>query len=64
MESAGIKQCGDVLGFQFSGEQQLVLFAPQAGDVMVCSLTDWQGLLTEAHSRLHPALLALDLLPG
>lgn len=64
MAQSCLQQYGDVLSFQFPGEMQLVLFAPQAGDVMVCSLTDWQGLLTEPHSLLRPALMALDLLPG
>ena len=64
MAQSGLQQCGDVLSFQFPGETQLVLFAPQAGDVMVCSLADWRGVLADPHSVLHPALKALDLLPG
>lgn len=52
---------GDVVGFQFPGEQQIVLFAPESGDVMSCPIADWQGMTINPHSSLITALRALNL---
>lgn len=64
MTQTGSQHCGDVVGFHFVGEPQVVLFAPAAGDVMVCSLADWQDLLNNPHASLSPALRARDIFPG
>lgn len=64
MTPSGGQRCGDVVGFQFAGEQQVVLFAPESGDVMVCTLTDWQNLLIDPHASLSPPLRVMGLFPG
>lgn len=64
MTLTGSQRCGDLTGFQFVGEQQVVLFAPESGDVMVCALTEWQDLLENPHASLSPSLRAMGLFPG
>lgn len=55
---------GDLVGLHFAGEQQVVLFAPESGDVMVCALTDWQDLLNNPLATLGSSLRAMNLFPG
>lgn len=64
MTPTASQRCGDVVGFQFVGEQQVVLFAPESGDVMVCSLPDWHDFLINPNASLSPALRAMGLFPG
>lgn len=63
MEFMGTQRCGDIVGFQFPGEQQVVLFVPGSGDVALCASADWQGLLKDPHSSLSSSLRALDIFP-
>ena len=63
MEFMGAQRCGDIVGFQFPGEQQVVLFVPGSGDVALCASADWQDLLKDPHSSLSSSLRALDIFP-
>ncbi|WP_394756511.1 hypothetical protein [Rhodoferax sp.] len=53
-----VDHVGDVVGVQFSGEDAVALFIPSAGDVLLCTASQWcclkerpvatlTGLLTE-----------------
>ena len=56
-----IKLVGDVVGVQFSQEEEVILFMPGSGDVLLCSRKQWQRLnenFTPA-SDLESALLGL-----
>lgn len=64
MEYSGAQRCGDIVGFQFPGEQQVVLFSPGSGDVILCARAEWQDLLKNPNSSLNLSLRALDILPG
>ena len=35
---------GDVVGIQFTGEDEVALFIPSSGDVLLCSASQWRCL--------------------
>ena len=35
---------GDVFGVEFPDEQELALFVPSSGDVLLCTSSDWSDL--------------------
>lgn len=40
------QQLGDVVGVQFPAEEELVLFIPESGDVLLCDAAQWRLLKT------------------
>ena len=55
---------GDVVGVQFSGEDELVLFIPHSGDVLLCPAIQWRSLLDRsdlAHGPVAGSMLVSDL---
>ncbi len=40
------QQLGDVVGVQFANEEELALFIPESGDVLLCDATQWHLLKT------------------
>lgn len=38
------QQLGDVVGVQFSGEEDVALFIPGSGDVLLCDAAQWHSL--------------------
>ena len=55
---------GDVVGIQFPGEEEVALFIPGSGDVLLCAAAQWQSL-KEGHvdvtlvADLHSTLISL-----
>lgn len=39
-----VERVGDVLGCHFAGEEDLALFVPGSGDVLLSSLAQWRAL--------------------
>jgi len=43
---------GDVVGVQFSDEDEVALFIPSSGDVLLCTARQWRGLKDMPVARL------------
>lgn len=39
-----VDQLGDVVGVQFSQEEEVALFIPSSGDVLLCAASQWSHL--------------------
>ena len=39
-----INQLGDVIGVQFADEEEVALFIPGSGDVLLCTAAQWHSL--------------------
>ncbi len=44
MADLTFERAGDVIGCHFEGEEELVLFVPGSGDVLLSSLAQWRSL--------------------
>jgi hypothetical protein len=69
-----IDRVGDVFGVVFPDEQEAVLFVPNAGDVLLCTVREWSDIKeapvsgpvdpTSSSGALRPMLLGLGALLG
>jgi hypothetical protein len=55
-----VTQVGDIFGVHFSNEKNVALFVVGSGDVLLCSLDDWQDLQRAEGGQ--PSSLATTLL--
>lgn len=49
---------GDVVGVQFSGEDEVAVFIPGSGDVLLCTASQWRCLKQTPVARLNDLLTA------
>ncbi|NDP38263.1 MAG: hypothetical protein GZ093_05860 [Rhodoferax sp.] len=47
-----VDRVGDVVGVQFSGEDEVALFIPGSGDVLLCTASQWRSLKDMPVARL------------
>jgi len=57
---AFVDHVGDVVGVHFTDEEEIAIFIPCSGDVLLCTAFQWQTLNNSFHKNLTDSLTSIE----